>query len=133
MKCSWEERLSSSWTKFLAVVEKILISKSEKLLDPSHIVSLDTPIAVCEHFGCFNVCVILQPQAPVAHASAYAFQVKKCLSDDCFYCQENPIRLPIAEFKKLHFLPLPLLDLTKEHHRPFEAPHSQTQISPRKL
>ncbi len=52
-----------------AVVEKILISKSEKLLDPSHIVSLDTLIAVCEQFGCFNVCVILQHQAPVAHTA----------------------------------------------------------------
>ena len=53
------------------------------------------------------------------HTSAYAFQVKKCLSDVCFYCQENPIRLPIEDFKKLHFLPLPLLDVTKEHYCPF--------------
>lgn len=46
------------------------------------------------------------------HVSAYAFQAKKCLNKDCFYCQEHPIRLPIEEYHKLHFLPLPLLDLT---------------------
>ena len=48
------------------VVEKILISKSEKIVDPAHIVSLDTPVIVCEQFGCFNVCIVLQPQAAVA-------------------------------------------------------------------
>ena len=49
-----------------AVVEKILISKSEKIIDPAHTVSLDTPVIICEQFGCFNVCVILQPQVAVA-------------------------------------------------------------------
>ena len=48
------------------MVEKILISKSEKIIDPAHIVSLDTPVIVCEQFGCFYVCVILQPQVALA-------------------------------------------------------------------
>ena len=69
------------------------------------------------------------------HTSAYAFQVKKCLSDVCFYRQENPIRLLIEDFKKLHFLPLPLLDVTKEHYvllGNYVAPYPLTKINPRK-
>ena len=38
----------------------------KKIVDPAHIVSLDTPVIVCEQFGCFNVCIVLQPQAAVA-------------------------------------------------------------------
>ena len=48
-----------------AAMEKILISKSEKMADPVHQVSLDTPIMVCEKFGCFYVCVVLQTVAAV--------------------------------------------------------------------
>ncbi len=59
VNCSWEDTFGEIVIKLdkipeEAVVEKILISKSEKLLDPSHIVSLDTPIAVCEQYGCYN-------------------------------------------------------------------------------
>ena len=53
------------------------------------------------------------------HTSHYAFQIKKCTSPDCFYCIGNPVRMPIDDFKALSFVPLPLLDLTKEHYRPF--------------
>ena len=71
VKCSWEDTFSEIVSKLdkipeEAVVEKILISKSEKIVDPAHIVSLDTPVIVCEQFGCFNVCIVLQPQAAVA-------------------------------------------------------------------
>ena len=53
------------------------------------------------------------------HASHYAFQIKKCTNQDCFYCSDNSIRMPSNEFEKLSFVPLPLLDATKEHYRPF--------------
>ena len=71
VKCSWEDTFSEIVSKLdkipeEAVVEKILISRSEKIVDPVHIVSLDTPVIVCEQFGCFNVCIVLQPQAAVA-------------------------------------------------------------------
>jgi hypothetical protein len=71
VKCSWEDTFSEIVSKLdkipeEAVVEKILISKSEKIVDPAHIVSLDTPVIVCEQFGCFNICIVLQPQAAVA-------------------------------------------------------------------
>ena len=58
------------------------------------------------------------------HASAYAFQIEKCLSDTCFYCKENPVRLLIDEFKKLHFLPLPLLDTTSLFEEVYGRPPS---------
>ena len=41
-------------------------------------------------------------------------------NEDCFYCRENPIQLPIEDIQKLCFIPLPLLDITKEHYRHFE-------------
>lgn len=66
MKCSWENTFSdvvSKLNKEEAIVDKILISKSEKIVDPVHLVSLGTPVMVCEQFGCFNVCVVLQPEA----------------------------------------------------------------------
>ena len=40
----------------------------------------------------------------------YLFQVKKCLSENCLYCTSHPVRLPMDQFKKLSFVPLPLLD-----------------------
>ncbi len=47
VKCSWEDTISQIVSKLdkipeEAVVEIILISKSEKIVDPVHIVSLDT-------------------------------------------------------------------------------------------
>ena len=37
-----------------------------------------------------------------------------------YYCTEHPIRLPPDVFRKLSFLPLPLLDIVKEHFRKFD-------------
>ena len=53
------------------------------------------------------------------HMTRYVFQVKKCRDHSCFYCIEHPIRMPAKVFDSLSFLPLPRLDKTKEHYRPF--------------
>jgi len=47
----------------------------------------------------------------------YLFQVKKCLSENCLYCTNHPVRLPMDQFKKLSYIPLPLLD--GEKYSPF--------------
>jgi len=59
------------------------------------------------------------------HASKYVFQVKKCTDVSCFYCQEHPIRLPEDVFHSLSFLPLPLLDNSKEHYKDFSIVYGQ--------
>lgn len=40
-------------------------------------------------------------------SSHYAFQLKKCSSQECMYCSINPPRIPEDDFKDLHFLPDP--------------------------
>ena len=60
------------------------------------------------------------------HISAYAFQVKKCCDNTCYYCSKHQIRLSHEDFKSLHFLPLPLLHPTnKDHYRPFSDVYKQ--------
>ena len=54
------------------------------------------------------------------HCSHYVFQIKKCELPSCFYCLEHPIRLLQEDFSKLSFLPLPLLDPSKEHYQKFD-------------
>ena len=49
------------------------------------------------------------------HALSYAFQIKKCSVPTCYYCIEHPVRLPPEQFSELNYLPLPLLDASKEH------------------
>ena len=53
------------------------------------------------------------------HSSHYAFQIKKCLDPSCYYCVQHPIVMDSEEFSSISFLPLPLLDGTKEHFSPF--------------
>lgn len=54
------------------------------------------------------------------HSSHYVFQLRKCTDETCYYCAEHPIRLPPDVFHELSFLPLPLLDITKEHYKKFD-------------
>ena len=42
-----------------------------------------------------------------------------CTDKSCYYCAEHPIRLPVEVFRELSFLPLPLMDHTKEHYQKF--------------
>ena len=53
------------------------------------------------------------------HSSQYIFQIKMCSDATCFYCLQHPVRLPADIFKSLSFLPLPLLDDSKEHYQKF--------------
>ena len=56
-----------------------------------------------------------------AHSSKYVFQLKKCRNPDCEYCQEHPVRTPEGIFSNLSFLPLPYLDLSKDHYQEFSS------------
>ena len=57
-----------------------------------------------------------------AHCNSthYLFQVKKCGKESCSYCCQHPVRLPQSEFERLSFVPLPLLNATKDHYKKFE-------------
>ena len=59
-------------------------------------------------------------------STSYSFQLKKCSSSTCFYCGtfDKP-RLPQDIFSSLSWLPLPLLDSTKEHYQAFEFVYSK--------
>ena len=48
-----------------------------------------------------------------SHSSQYVFQLKKCISSECYYCLELPIQLAASTFEKLSYLPLPLFNATK--------------------
>ena len=55
-------------------------------------------------------------------STSYSFQLKKCSSSTCFYCgTSGKPRLPQDIFSSLSWLPLPLLDSTKEHYQAFES------------
>ncbi len=60
VKCNWDDRFCSLLTKLKyeqATVIKIEISRTEKFVDPVHIVPMDAPVILCEQFNCYNVCV----------------------------------------------------------------------------
>ena len=64
------------------------------------------------------------------HLSAYAFQVKKCCDNTCYYCSKHQIWLSHEDFKSLHFLPWPLLHPTnKGHYHPFSDVYGQLPSS----
>ncbi len=48
----------------------------------------------------------------------YSFQVKKCTSVDCLYCQSNPTQTP--DFDQIHFLPDPEPTKDKLHYLSFD-------------
>ena len=62
-----------------------------------------------------------------AHCNSthYLFQVKKCGEDSCSHCGAHLIRLPESEFKDIQFVPLPVLDISKNHYKKFEEMYSQ--------
>jgi hypothetical protein len=55
----------------------------------------------------------------------YLFQVKKCREESCLYCTTHPVRLPQDQFEQLNWLPLPLMDASKEHYKKFEELYGQ--------
>ena len=60
------------------------------------------------------------------HSSRYLFQIKKCTKESCSHCSQHPIRLPQDEFEKLKFIPLPRLNLTKDHYKKFTELYGQS-------
>ncbi len=62
------------------------------------------------------------------HISKYAFQIRKCLLDSCQYCSSHPVRISLEEFKLINFLPLPLLDASKDHYKPFKDIYGTTPL-----
>lgn len=58
-------------------------------------------------------------------ASRYLFQVKKCGKDTCSYCCLHPVRLPQSEFNRVNFVPLPLMNTSKDHCKKFEELYGQ--------
>ena len=69
MKCSWDDKFGSLLTKVGGIgmeertMTKIVISKTEKFVDPTHIVPPDAPIILCEQFNCFHVCLYVSAAA----------------------------------------------------------------------
>lgn len=63
VKCDWDDRFCSLLVKLggskyeETQVTKVQISRTEKFLDPVHVVPLDAPVILCEQFNCYNVCV----------------------------------------------------------------------------
>ena len=59
------------------------------------------------------------------HSSHYLFQIKKCAKASCPHCSNHPVQLPQHEFEKLKFLPLPRLNVTKDHYKKFTEVYGQ--------
>lgn len=61
-----------------------------------------------------------------AHCNSthYLFQVKKCGEESCFHCGAHPIRLT-EQLKDIHFVPLPVLDSSKNHYKKFGEIYGQ--------
>ena len=55
-----------------------------------------------------------------SHITTYAVQFRKYLLNTCSYCSSHPVQMPIDEFSSLGFLPMPRLDSTREHYKPFD-------------
>ena len=60
-----------------------------------------------------------------SHKSAYALQLRKCSLDTCAYCSSHPVRMPLEEFNSLCYLPLPILDASGQHFKPFKEVYGQ--------
>lgn len=54
------------------------------------------------------------------HCSQYVFQIKKCLDSSCYYCVQHPVQVSPEVFDSLSFLPLPLLNATKDKYLKFD-------------
>ena len=59
------------------------------------------------------------------NSARYLFQIKKCGKDTCSYCTTHPVQLHQSEFDKLKFIPLPLINATKDHYKKFDELYGQ--------
>ena len=66
VKCSWDDRFGSLLVKIGghdmegSTITNIVIAKTEKFTDPTHIVPADAPIILCEQFNCFYACLYVE-------------------------------------------------------------------------
>lgn len=51
----------------------------------------------------------------------YLFQIKKCGMESCQYCLHHPVRLPPSVFELLKFVPLPLMNMARDHYKTYEG------------
>ena len=58
-------------------------------------------------------------------SSHYVFQTKRCGKDACSFCSRHPICLPPSEFEKFKFVPLPFLNLAKDHYKSYSELYGQ--------
>ena len=59
------------------------------------------------------------------HYTHYAFQLKKCCIDSCAYCSVHPIQMPQNQFEHFSYLPMPRLDVSGPHFKPFTEVYVQ--------
>ena len=60
-----------------------------------------------------------------SHRTCYAVQLHKCALDTCAYCSNHPVHMPLEEFNTLSYLPLPILDASRRHYKPFNDVYGQ--------
>ena len=66
VKCSWDDRFGSLLMKVGGhdmegrTITRIVIARTEKFIDPTHIVPPDVPIMLCEQFNCFHACLYVE-------------------------------------------------------------------------
>ena len=66
VKCSWDDRFGSLVVKIGghdmegSTITNIVIAKTEKFTDPTHIVPADAPIILCEQSNCFYACLYVE-------------------------------------------------------------------------
>ena len=53
-----------------------------------------------------------------SHRTCYAVQLCKCTLDTCTYYSNHLVRMPLEEFNSLCYLPLPILDASRQHYKP---------------
>ena len=82
-----------------------LIHCIESTLSPDNITK--ETLAGTEHLQTFI--------ATHCSSTAYLFQVKKCLDPRCGYCRFHPVRMPVEDFQKISFVPLPLITVGEKY------------------
>jgi len=122
-------------------VSKILISNSDSFRDAQE-VSIDAPVILCQNFLCKfisydlkvedlahsvfhsepqrNAVEVLMSRAreivlPEKLTPLTGKALRSDLDPNCYYCAQHPIVMDSEEFRSISFLPLPILDNTKEH------------------
>ena len=102
IRCCWNDTFQEMISMALKVekveIQKIHIFKTEKFVD-IHLVSPETPISVCEQFGCYNDCVSLESdsQAVGHNLSGIERSEKAC----CVYAHSRLTSPQLIELNRL--------------------------------